>query len=102
MHTPGPWKAEMHMIGDEPQWFIQFDGPIIRDATIASMNSPCVAYNNAERDAHLIAAAPELLEALQEIIDRADQSNGGNGAQLPIVLHMREIAIAAIKKAKGE
>jgi hypothetical protein len=41
-----------------------------------------------------------MLAALEEIVDEADQSNGGKGAQLPIVLHIREIAIAAIRFVK--
>ena len=51
-----------------------------------------------EANLNLIKAAPDLLEALREIIDDADQSNGGKGAQLPIVLHIRSIAEAAISR----
>lgn len=63
-HTAGPWRATRSIFADgaEVRWFIQFDGTI-KDATIAAMNSPCLAYDNAEADARVIAAAPELLEA---------------------------------------
>jgi len=46
--------------------------------------------------ARVIENAPNMLTALKEIISEADQSNGGKGAQLPIVLHIRSIAEAAI------
>lgn len=42
-----------------------------------------------------------LEEALRDIVAEADQSNGGKGARLPIVLHIREIAIAALAPPAG-
>jgi hypothetical protein len=39
----------------------------------------------------------ELEAGLREIITEADQSNGGKGARLPIVLYMKELAEKAIK-----
>lgn len=43
-----------------------------------------------------------MLTALQEIVDEIDQCNGGKGARLPFSIHIREIAVEAIRKAKGE
>jgi len=42
------------------------------------------------------ARIQELKEALRAIIAEADQSNGGKGAKLPIVLYMRELAAEAL------
>jgi hypothetical protein len=44
----------------------------------------------------------ELRAALLEIMAEADQSNGGKGARLPIVLHIREIARAALSTCECE
>jgi hypothetical protein len=43
-----------------------------------------------------------MLDALEAIVDEANQSNGGKGARLPIVIYMKELAEAAIRRAKGE
>ena len=42
------------------------------------------------------ARVEELQKALRAIMDEADQSNGGKGARLPILLYMRELAEAAL------
>ena len=56
-HTPGPWYAN--------QDCIEIDGPEgPRDVTLAVVLQP----DNAAADARLIAAAPELLAALQEAV----------------------------------
>jgi hypothetical protein len=69
-HTPGPWT--------EPRIYRARDNEITRIAiydsngttTVHSINSACLnrsTWNEALANAHLIAAAPELLEALQEL-----------------------------------
>lgn len=65
LHTPGPWevKATTYPIADTGDHDTQFD---IR------ANGKAFAYvhdgdETAEANARLIAAAPELLEALQEL-----------------------------------
>lgn len=40
-----------------------------------------------------------MREALNSIIEEADQANGGKGARLPIVIYMRELAVEALKEA---
>jgi len=84
-HTPGPWKWDGHIeqaiitadSGEEVLW------------GCGCCDSPrllCTA------DGHLIAAAPELLEALKEIANMA----------VPVQKTEHRIARAAIAKAKGE
>lgn len=89
-HTPGPWKAQTH---------ISLDRMEIRDANgrrIAecAMDFPMSAKTH-DANASLIAAAPELLEALQEIVTAAD---GEGWSQLDASFTK---ARAAISKASG-
>jgi len=89
-HTPGPWKTQTH---------ISLDRLEIRDANgrrIAecAMDFPMSAKTH-DANASLIAAAPELLEALQEIVTAAD---GEGWSQLDASFTK---ARAAISKAIG-
>ena len=89
-HTPGPWKTQTH---------ISLDRMEIRDANgrrIAecAMVFPMSAKTH-DANASLIAAAPELLEALQEIVTAAD---GEGRSQLDASFTK---ARAAISKAIG-
>ena len=87
-HTPGPWRVvdswNDYMVesqnGEEIIWQ---DGP---------HNTPTIN----EANARLIAAAPDLLEALENLADYIDERAGDNECR-PL-----ENARAAIAKAKGE
>ena len=84
-YTPGPWTAQPDpkaIMGDD--WCIGAQGYI-------DMIAVC-----SERDARLIAAAPDLYEALKEIVDAAD---GTGWDQLEATFTR---ARAALKKARGE
>jgi hypothetical protein len=54
-HTKGPWKAEQF---DAESWKIYGDGIVVSGGV-------------READARLIAAAPELLEALRNMVNMA-------------------------------
>ena len=58
-HTPGPWKIDYGY-----NRIINFIGPCVPDQYAGSS---WLAVK--EADAHLIAAAPELLEALKLLVD---------------------------------
>lgn len=73
-HTPGPWDAS---------------GLTVYDTCLDG-----VASTHTAADAHLIAAAPELLEALEEWLTV--------GNDLKARKAVREKARAAIAKARGE
>lgn len=87
-HTPGPWRyvrgngsptTGQHMIaGAKPGYLAE-----VRDC----------GSGNVEANARLIAAAPELLEALQLVVDTAE--NGGWPSAVLVITK------AAIAKAKG-
>lgn len=85
MHTPGPWEA----LFDE-------DFVDVLPVHIDSKDGvPVACAYRLEADAHLIAAAPELLEVLQELLREADEGI----ATCPLT---RSKAHAAIAKATGE
>lgn len=68
-HTPGPWKA-VEAAYNPPGWLWVQNGPGALLADVhQNVNIPLDARN---ANARLMAAAPELLEALQEIITAAD------------------------------
>lgn len=89
-HTPGPWRIEdkERILSDCPEFRI-----MCSDGYIAGVDS--TRAENAA-NARLIAAAPELLEALEAIIASAD---AGNAA---ILNRLLDQARAAIAKARGE
>ena len=95
-HTPGPWVAEYDEYGDE----IWFGGRGCGTWTIgpAYIGGDGLTQEGQERmaaDARLIAAAPELLEALDNLLKVID----GEGGTKP---NACEMARAAIAKAIGE
>lgn len=87
-HTPGPWNFieqgdpdEFVLLANEHRWVIalRMNGELRLEEEIAN--------------ASLIAAAPELLEALDDIIGLAEAGR---------MVHVINRAKAAIAKAKGE
>lgn len=63
-HTPGPWWAEHHIAGAPNSVCVTEDDGAAR--TIASI--PNGAQSNTDANAALIAAAPDMYEALREIL----------------------------------
>jgi hypothetical protein len=91
-HTPGPWRVGTpgpngcHTVGTERGLMV---------AMVAhSINLPD-QMAEATENARLIAAAPDLLEALQRLWEA---SEGGSDEEIRARIHAR----AAIAKAQGE
>lgn len=85
-HTPGPWRTSPCSSGGlyvlrgklgDPQYSIQI---------------------YPEQDAHLVAAAPDLLAVAEQIVER-EKAAGSMAVDDDMLL---EMARAAIAKAKGE
>jgi len=100
-HTPGPWTAEYSNYGDE----IWFGGYGAGMWTV----EPIGAYLDgaSKENAHLIAAAPELLAALEALRGEAEMlrrqyGREGNTEWADRQAWLVEKADAAIAKAKGE
>ncbi|MFH5067169.1 hypothetical protein ACHHY8_02300 [Enterobacter cloacae complex sp. 2024EL-00215] len=85
--TPGKWKYTVRNVNE---MMTTFHGVTIGDTYIEA------ATRNEREDALLIAAAPDLLAALQLIISYHDDGN--------CELHSEDVALAraAISKALGE
>lgn len=91
-HTPGPWEIEEHYHFGY-RWI---SGP--EHSQLAQVVW-CMEYEDrslgCEANAHLIAAAPELLEALENLL-KVHEGEGGTQH------HAGDMARTAIAKAKGE
>jgi hypothetical protein len=95
-HTPAPWKAVYFgktTFSDWCGWYIQRANGVglAKIATIDSIDY--LTGTECRANARLIAAAPDLLEALEKIA--AEPCDHG-----PAPLCPREIAQSALKKAK--
>ena len=91
-HTPGPWKVEKFS-GQGPlddDYAISYTHPNGYSQTIARLilDHP-ESVDGVAANATLIAAAPDMLEVLETIMDIGDKA-------------CRDIARAAIRKARGE
>lgn len=91
--TPGPWviDAGFDGSGDFNQYWQVHDGS---DAIVCSTMF-CMAGNK-EANAHLIAAAPDLYEALSDLLFLCSQTADACGTQEV------KVAYTALAKAKGE
>lgn len=96
-HTPGPWK--FGHLGTEAFWI----GPDYNQTPVAHVDHDMeYARDNSRANARLIAAAPELLEALEGLLVFAEDAEtkalvGDEGCLWPC-----EEARAAIAKARGD
>ena len=85
-HTPGPWRANDHI---SPQMTVT--GP---DGEIVAPLRYCDGAGRCRADYGLIAAAPDLLAALEYIL-------GWNPVEWSAE-KARDVARAAVAKARGE
>ena len=95
-HTPGPWTvAGRDVVGKLGEM----------DTCIAEcFNHSSMDRHNAEANARLIAAAPELLEAVKISLEFLDRQNTPKNIQEQISFknHQREILTKVIAKAEGK
>ena len=94
-HTPGPWEAQRDpnaIMADD--WCIGAQGQI-------DMVAVC-----SERDARLIAAAPDLLEALQKFVAWSEAENNPKDTtfweRVEMLKDLDAAASAALAKATKE
>ena len=94
-HTPGPWGVREAREMEGMDFDIVTDGP---EYAVASLY--CHMGESVEADARLIAAAPELLEALEYLVTADDAPTPGDREHTvrEAISHAR----AAIAKARGK
>ena len=98
-HTPGPWSVGVTSDGGEIDI-------IAADGWFVSVACDSVGEGDTEANAHLIAAAPDMLEALElavaiGIVPVTSASEGG-AAKFSEHVRVADMIRAAIKKARGE
>lgn len=102
-HTPGPWRMEQSAHAN-PLFWVVADAPI-HGTGVATCGS------DSEGDAHLIAAAPDLLAACETLMGYIDngtlvrdvERDGQPDFTIRMMHFVRDLgaAQAAIAKAKG-
>ena len=93
MHTPGPWMAEGERVFSETPYTQHVATThVTGDGSRATLDA----------NARLIAAAPNLLSALEEISARCDEATDHGHIWADTVIRIGRIVDAAIAEAKGE
>jgi hypothetical protein len=92
-HTPGPWEVDRHY------WTIQRRLPEGADSgELIEVFGRLTGGENSEANARLIAAAPDLLKALVELLNQT-KSMGGHNPKHDLLNNANDMAFAAIAKA---
>ena len=101
-HSPGPWVVEDHK--QYPSMFGIVRGPsfLLQWVRFATDITPEQSAQR-EVDARLIAAAPELLEALKQIAEGLENTRSHPGQYMTTITKDQacRMALAAIAKAEG-
>lgn len=99
--TPGPWKVHKSRIGGDGFQYTE----VIARTVIAKVHASRSGGDDEIDNAHLIAAAPDLYEALRMLLQSCEQL-GGLCLRTTDEFETREGAMdaarAALKKARGE
>lgn len=98
-HTPGPWVVEVERVAEARI--------VGGDVTVALVLNDAPSHDHEaarawRADASLIAAAPDLLEALEQLANRVDPGTKGRNISIASFVAALEAARAAITKARGE
>ena len=107
-HTSGPWQSRDDYTTDGFVTIIgNIDGEILHDGPSYTYDVICVCEDeygerlpNVAANVRLIAAAPELLEALQGLANALEATPGPRGV-MELVPSQLENARAVIRKATG-
>lgn len=109
-HTPGPWKVSSQEYQEACRNELEWDSCNLTVIDVPAHGAAIHVFGAtqkvADERANLIAAAPDLLAALEQIVEGLEVPMLGNdtvAGNLPITKRdIAKIARAAIAKAKGE
>jgi hypothetical protein len=94
MHTPGPWAIDMDFLVAPDPTGTHFDlyiAEIVREDTEGRVPPD----DEQEANARLIAAAPELLSALQNLVCEAELGSP-SGCRVAVLRRAREVVSAVL------
>lgn len=95
--TPGPWTATINLEHDgEWSYLIAHDG-----GRIAGNIKIDIASETSKANARLIAAAPEMLDALKTALEFVDSGGLGEGINAHAKATLEQFLSKAIAKAEG-
>ena len=106
-HTPGPWSATMqtNSFGPNGRFSICRDTDDAERTLICEMphssTTGLSSLKTRAANADLIAAAPEMLEALKRLVDAVENLEGVNAQCEPHPKSVMHQALAAIAKAEN-
>jgi len=92
-HTPGPWKSDIVQVTRE-----FFKGGRLVEGITTESGQIVAITGEGDADARLIAAAPDLLAALQRLVSGCDNNADADG-NVDMDMAMFAEARAAIAKA---
>ena len=98
-HTPGSWMAYVWEETGTDLWHIRSVKTFTDLIATVYRWMGCINKREAEANAKLIAAAPELLEAIQYYFDVLEEVRGETWADKPD--HVLKKFLEAVKKATG-
>ena len=93
-HTPGPWKYAPHLCSDGYRVFVPHEADNDQHDAIADLET-WQTPEQTEANARLIAAAPDLLQAVKLLQVRVFMAEGSENEEY-------RMATAAIQKAEGK
>jgi hypothetical protein len=110
-HTPGPWNLSKPDVesGNTDDYLIWVPAELGRYEIVERVGGQVydhgtgeyLDYSEVEANAHLIAAAPELLEVAEMVLDQLHCLCGGLGSPCN-PCRVKAVIRAAIANAKGE
>ena len=90
-HTPGPWKAVPDRSRNLYTWYVEGAKGVVPAIARLSLIDAC---EEIEGNAHLIAAAPAMYEALQQAIDELADYEAARNDPKSITRYRCEAALA--------
>lgn len=103
-HTPGPWSKNQSRspLYADTFWVEDSNGDVIAQTYARGTDGIIDRFHNGEENARLIAAAPEMLAALQAVLRRSEFGIDGKYIPSDEVEAIHTQARAAIAKARGD